>query len=320
MKKAKSLRDIAFSLFLVFSLASAPALATQTSHAQWTVPLSYKLVWIAVFGAALSAYYATVDSNKQSMDVKDWKFDAVTQTVAACRMVYFFGLNYFERSYIPNHQKLLPKAEAIAFGNKMNQIAQQFQALPTVLSYNSRWDEVVVKPFSDKYDWAVDTVGDMPAKAFAAAYVVANNVLYIVFFVPWWGAKLKTQLNQHVLPNQEDFGAWVKLRTGWVSLGLISYMLLDIAVWNFAMSVKQLISGFLPAPADNSFLRLPDCTLCFFCTNLGGKNGPIANGLNKLKEVVDSETLIQFAALGGLGAFIVIGLKRFPPLTQTGKS
>lgn len=225
------------------------------------------------------------------MDASEWRFDALTVASAAIRPVFFVYINYQEKSVIPEQAaRIANPHERRAFSEQMHTRLQTLRAPITMITYNMRFDDVVTKRFNEKYDlvmgfydaytprFVAKSYGHLDATLSASIYLLFNNIWFFLYVTPQISGKLSSII-QEALWTQGDVAKHVVANGLPIAVAYAAYAVWDIVMWQVNMSVKSFFFGLLWAPSDNWFFRFPDCTACFFGTNLLGKNGPIARAL-----------------------------------------
>lgn len=249
---------------------------SQTAKAQALISEKYKCIHNLATALTLTAYYTITDSNEQNHNTTEWKIDAITIGNIAWRTALFGIINYYQSSWIPDHQGKVPQAEI----KRIEWLMALAATTAGMLTYNSRFGKVVVNRYYDTKNALEPYVPESVATAISAGHIALRNVGWFYCFPlllkpvnSWW---YKT------LPRQQVFAQWIYSKTASIILAHLVFSLIDALYQNGLVSIKHTLWQFLPKPSNLGILRFEDCTNCYLGTNLMGKNGPIGNVIKSL--------------------------------------
>lgn len=261
------LTKIAIVIMLCTSAQAAQAVA---DHAQWQVPARINYTYRFISSLILTTYFAVMDANKQSADFKNWQIDATTGLNIGWRTILFTYLNSRDAQVRDEAQNHAPEWAA-----EQNRLLALARTTSSMVTYNTRWDETIVKRYGEFRKTLETLVDQSYASTLAGASLVMTNLIWFYSIPMLWSPQFNTFYNRHT-PNPLALAQGVRAFTGFNTLAIGTYMVADTISQHVLISLKHSIANALPIPADLRFFKFSDCTSCYFGTNLFGKNGPLA--------------------------------------------
>jgi len=267
-------RNIAVVLFFFcFSLAPSKSFAHGLASYKrapsnvlhlWQVPLSYIYAHKLLLTLGLTAYYTILDANKQSADFREWKIDGTTISNIVWRSILYGAINCYEGNI-----RKRSASEAQEWLAEQNYRIGLVKTSASMITYNTRYNETVIQRQAEFNETIHPYAGEYSSYLSLGALFLTNVGWF--FVVPMlWSPQVSTLFIKHTSDPASlavSFYAW----TGISVLGLAAYSVVDLVQQHLLVSVKHTIAGLLPAPGDLRFFRFPDCTSCYFFSNLFGK-------------------------------------------------
>lgn len=201
---------------------------------------------------ATSAYFSTIESNGLSAKVDDWQLDGVTVFNFLWRTAVFSHLKNWEIAM--SYQRGLPWF----FG----QLAMQtIRATFSALTFQMRdWLQGETNPDGEGKTEAQKSFG--------------LNLTYFYLHSFLWSFPWNLTLRKFVLPDGKSM-TQTALNVGGENLAkaMLVFSVYDTLVQHLTISLKHFINNLPPTPAKDSWGGFPDCTSCFFGTNIAGSSG-----------------------------------------------
>lgn len=292
------IKKIALALCFCFALFVSNIKASQASRDE-LIGERFKIATNIVLSAVITFYYSMVDSNQLNQNIKEWTVDGLAAFNTVWRTILFGIGNYYDYSYIPDHRAkesdylpadgsaLMPKAieRGIMTDEQIESLKRKIVSIQTsaaMVTYNTRYDDVIIKRFFDTRKSLTDYLSDVTATMLSCLNIVMRNFVYF-YTIPVYLKRVNGYVIDH-LPRQQTFSQFVYGRTGSIILAHLAFFLADAFLKHAVMSVKHTVCQFTPIAPDLHVFRFDDCTTCYFGTNLFGRNGPLGTFFTAIRE------------------------------------
>lgn len=251
----------------------------------WVMPVTFSMGFTMARSMLLTLYYTTQEANQNSANFYDWKIDATTLCNIVWRSVFYGGINTWEnqiRDTAKGSTNLVMKAW------EEDQIWKSsiLKTTASLLTYNSRYDETVVKRQADVENRLQAYAGEYAPHS-SYSFLFVTNVGWFFVVPMMWSPQTSLWYNRNT-PNPVLLAQGVHAITHSTLLATGTYAISDLLSLHALISIKHTIGGMFPASADMTIFRFPDCTQCYFFTNAMGKNGPIGSYLWIAREAIAS--------------------------------
>lgn len=260
------------ALFLCGALLlSAPSTAQEN-----VISETYKAVHHMVTSAVITSYFAVVDANKLSANMRDWSIDQLTMINIVWRTLLFASINYIEQSYLPDRPHLTQSTRL-----RLLWLTSLAATSASMISYNTRYQEVIVDRYNELRNY-FDTLPSTVAHLLASSCLFARNIAYF-YTIPLLLKPVNAWYNSKV-PNQQHLANQVFSTT---KSTLLAHVAFSTSAWLFQhglISIKNTMWQFLPMAQNLRIFRFDDCSACYLGTNLFGRNGLVRWALGQTQE------------------------------------